>query len=350
MKPTRIVVDSTSRILYSAFYIKGLYEVFGRENVSFGRKYFKDLKREKEQYSFEHFFAFVSICEKKTTRFVIDFCDPPDISREAYDWCDVYAKINYNKDTCNLYKNKLIVIPPSFGIKIWNFRQTFVYCIKNILSSPFSLPTKSNTFLKDYYQQYKREPLENYLLNPVMKSENENPYIFMIGTLWNENDYAESTNEERKNFMEACRKIDNCKFEGGFYAIPNHLKYEEFKNFIFSTPYSTAEYINKTKLSDIVFNTPAVHNCHGWKLPEFLAMGKPIISTKLSNELPINLSHGNNIHIAASKDEIQSSIKTILDDHKYKELLSKNAKDYFLKYMTPSVVINRVIGEATKTK
>ena len=345
MKPTRIVIDSTSRILYSAFYIKGLSDVFGRTNVSFGRKYFKELDRRKEEYSFEHFFAFVLISEEKITRFVIDYCDPPDISRQAYDWCDIYAKINYNKEVTDL--NKLIVIPPAFGIKIWNLRQTLFYCLRNILTSSFALPTHRSTFIKDYYQQYKREPIESYLNDITEKSENKNAYIFMIGTLWNESDYAENTNNERKKFIEACRKTDNCKFEGGFYATPNHLKFEEFKSFVFSRPYSTSEYIKKTKLSNIVFNTPAVHNCHGWKLAEFLAMGKPIISTKLSYELPIDLTHGKNIHFVENADEIESSIKSIIDDQNYKNLLSKNAKTYFLQYMTPTAIIRSITENAT---
>ena len=40
------------------------------------------------------------------------------------------------------------------------------------------------------------------------------------------------------------------------------------------------EWISKTKQSAIVFNTPAFWSCHGWKLGEYLAMGKCIISVR----------------------------------------------------------------------
>ena len=65
MKSERIIIDASSRILYSSYYIKGLYEVFGKKNVSFGRKHFKNLTRKKKLYSFQHFFAFVRIALQK---------------------------------------------------------------------------------------------------------------------------------------------------------------------------------------------------------------------------------------------------------------------------------------------
>lgn len=345
MKTAKIVIDSTSRILYSSFYIKGLYDVFGKENVSFGRKQFKQLYRTKEQFSYQHFFAFIVVIDNNTTRYVIDFCDPIDINSDAYDWCDVYAKINNDEVINQHYNAKMVLIPPSFGIKIWNFRQTVFHFLTNWVTSVFSLPTTTVTFLKDYYQQYKRASIEIYLMDTNEKSENVNPYIFMIGTLWKESDFAENTNEARKKFIQACKKIDHCTFEGGFFALPNHLNYQKFKEFTFSKSYSIFNYIKKTKRSEVVFNTPAVHNCHGWKLAEFLAMGKPIISKKLSHELPVNLMHNKNIHFISDDKEIENAIRTILENQNYKQLLATNAKNYFLEYMTPEAVIISVLNK-----
>ena len=92
-----VLIDASSRILYASYYIQGLYEVFGKKNVSFSSRYFKDLKRDSIEYSFEHYFTFVLIdAEKNLKKIVIDFCDPPDINSTAYKWCDAYAKINLN--------------------------------------------------------------------------------------------------------------------------------------------------------------------------------------------------------------------------------------------------------------
>ena len=92
--------------------------------------------------------------------------------------------------------------------------------------------------------------------------------------------------------------------------------------------YPISEYIKKTKLSTIVFNTPSVHNCHGWKLGEYLAMGKAIISTPLSNNLPEDLVHGKNIHFVSNMSELKIAINFLLDNSSYRMILEQGAKEY----------------------
>ena len=147
----------------------------------------------------------------------------------------------------------------------------------------------------------------------------------------------------RKKFIETCQNGD-YDFEGGFLARKDHPQYEEFKHLCFLKPYSAADYLNKTKQSAIVFNTPTVHNCHGWKLGEFLAMGKAIISTPLSNRLPEDLVHGKNIHFISTIDEIESAIHLLLNDHAYRRKLEQGAKTYYEQYCHPQKVIQRILN------
>lgn len=112
---------------------------------------------------------------------------------------------------------------------------------------------------------------------------------------------------------------------------------------IFSKRYTIKSYIKKTKLSEIVFNTPAVLNCHGWKLGEYLAMNKAIISTPLLNELPENLVHGENIHIISNVKELEFAINLLLKDKDYRKLLEAGAKKYYLKYVSPQSVIKNIL-------
>jgi hypothetical protein len=42
---TRVIIDASSRIVFSSFYIQGLYDVLGKSNVSFSSRRFKDLGR-----------------------------------------------------------------------------------------------------------------------------------------------------------------------------------------------------------------------------------------------------------------------------------------------------------------
>lgn len=58
---TKIFIDPRNNIYYSSFYIQGLYTVFGRKNVSFGTKYFTDLKRREAPHAYDNNMAFVMI-------------------------------------------------------------------------------------------------------------------------------------------------------------------------------------------------------------------------------------------------------------------------------------------------
>jgi hypothetical protein len=101
--------------------------------------------------------------------------------------------------------------------------------------------------------------------------------------------------------------------------------------------------MKKTKLSAIVFNTPAVHSNHGWKLGEYLAMGKAIISVPLSNNLPKELVHGKNIHFISNVNNMKVEIDFMLEKSNYRITLENGAKEYFLKFATPQKVIENIL-------
>lgn len=342
----KVFIDPTSGIWYSSFYIKGLYDVFGEKNVSFSSEYFGELKRKEESHSFDHYMAFVVISlDNIISKYIIDFRDKPSVKESAYFWCDKYAKINFNLNlTDKRYHDKIISIPPGFGIKIWNFWETAFYCFSNLMKCRLSPIVTFVNYFNDYRHQYKRPALSDLVsFTGTQTNLNFRPYVFMAGTLWEQMNCIEGTNLLRKTFIEVCKTLD-CDFEGGFFASPDHPQFIEFKEFIFNKRFSIPSYFRKTKLSAFVFNTPAVYNCHGWKLGEYLAMGKAIVSTPISNQLPEVLTHGKNIHIVSTADQLKQALKLLLkDDDSYRKMLEDGARDYYEKYCSPEKVIENLV-------
>ena len=344
---TRVLIDPTSRILYSSFYIKGLCDVFGKQNVSFSSQYFRDLKREQESHSYDHYMAFVVISPTNDiTKYIIDFRDKPSVKERAYCWCDRYAKINFNLDlTDERFHDKVISIPPGFGIRIWNIWETAYFCLSNYFHCRLSPLVSLKHHLGDYLAQYKRPTLAD--VTSIADSETnicDKPYVFMIGTLWPHRNCIEGTNLHRRMFIDVCQSL-NCRFEGGFLASVDHPQYGEFRDAVLSKPYSVDSYVRKTKLSTVVFNTPSVHDCHGWKLGEYLAMGKAIVSTPLSNQLPEDLVHGKNVHIVSDMNELKGAIELLLRDESYRKRLEDGARAYFAKYVIPARVIENILRD-----
>lgn len=160
----QIVIDPSSRILYASYYIQGLYEVFGKKQVKFSSRPFQTLQRSKDDFSFEHFFAFVIVKPNgRKIQIVVDFCDPPDIHPQAYAWCDTYAKINFNElETPAEFLVKIRHISPGFGIKIWNLRKLFFTVFQNYFKSKARSLVTVKRFFKDYKSQYERRKIEDY--------------------------------------------------------------------------------------------------------------------------------------------------------------------------------------------
>lgn len=339
----KIYIDPHVKILYASFYIHGLYEVFGRRNVTFSAKYFKTLNRKDEPYSFDHYMSFVIVRSNEVvSKIVIDFHDSFTVKLLAYDWCDSYAKINFNfLKTRKAFHSKIIPIPPGFGIRIWNLSETLYHGFLNLFKCEFKPTVSIFEFLGSYYSQYKRALIRNYErdINMSISEEALKPYVYLMGTLWE--DHGMDANSYRQEFIKCCREA-NCDFEGGLVANPNHKYYLKFKDFIFKERVTIREYIGRTMKSWIVFNSPVVYNCHGWKLAEYLAMGKAVISIALYNHLPVGLIHKSNIHFINKPSEIKTALKLLLINANYRKSLEEGAVEYFSEYASPSAVVSAI--------
>lgn len=341
----KVYIDPASNIIYSSYYIKGLYELFGRTNVNFSAKYFDGLNKRNDAYSYDAYMALVIIHDGLKRKVIIDFGDDYPIRVNAYQWCDIYAKINYDQPrTEPRFKEKIHSIPPSFGIKIWNSVEALSFSFFNLIKLKFRSQLPFLSYLRSYLSQYKQLTLEEFTVKNFADHPDDNN-VFFVSSLWPHANCLTGTNVYRKLFIESCLK-NQVSFEGGFWVTDvNHPQFQEFKELIFTKRYPLPEYVQKTQKSALVFNTPAVHNCHGWKLGQFLAMNKAIISTPFQNNLPVELTHGENIHFVNNEKDLDDAVNKILQDKDYRKKLEEGAQEYFLKYATPKAVIRSIIQQ-----
>lgn len=324
----RVYIDSSCDILYSSYYIHGLYSIYGRKNVKYKSRYFRSFKHD------NHFFAFIITDDKRTQKIVIDFTDSSIINEAALLWADVYGKINY--DTNINDSDKIVAIGPSFGIQIYNLFDTLTHAILNLIRAYNRIPNKRK-FLSDYKAQYKRPKYSDYFSKPSQAN-----YIFFMTSLWKQ---EPETNKFRANYIKSCRSNSRVNFEGGF-APRTKNDISGFEDLTAKGRVTMAYYLEKIKKSALVFNTPAVKNCHGWKLAEYLCLGKAILTTPLSRKLPKLFQDGKDVIFTnGSNDDITTKVNTIISDSELRQTLETQAKQYFESYLAPQVVINRLINK-----
>jgi len=236
-----------------------------------------------------------------------------------------------NLDSTISTDSKIVPIGPSFGIQIYSFIETLWYAFTNLLKS-YARFSNVRKFLSDYKAQYKRPKLSDY----SFKKPKEN-YIFFMASLWKQETIA---NTFRANFIKSCIANQYIEFEGGF-APRTKNDIQGFEDLTTISRIKIKDYLNKTAQSVVVFNTPpTVKDCHGWKLAEYLCLGKAIISTPLKRQMPEALE--DNIHILftnGNEADITEKTNEIVLNFPLKQKLEANAKAYFDTYLTPKQVI-----------
>ncbi|MBC7523097.1 MAG: hypothetical protein H7239_01450 [Flavobacterium sp.] len=350
MKIIKVIMDAGCNMHYAAFYIDGIRKKYEKKTVfSFNEfQQFVDKNR---------CFLFKIITEKATFNVVIDFHDPRDIDSDMLLWSDVYAKINFHKQISKdfllksldgnlelLNENfpKIISIAPSFGIRVFNLSETLQHLFFILRNQKTKVAQEFKKVILDNLRMYiKRVPISNYFYVASSKKQ-----IFMMASIWHKT--TSFVNLARANFIRACQANPNIKFEGGFVAIGYECDYipdlEKLKTG--TKKMNLLTYICKTQQSLLVFNTPSVEYCHGWKIGEYLCLGKAIISTALSNELPFPLEHGKNIHfVENNEDDIQKAIQYFIDNPAYVQQLEHGALQYWEQYCKPDKVIELIVAK-----
>ena len=315
--------------LYYSFYLQGIAEALPSAVVRFTRADFP---------AFHHHCLALRVREGSSQkRLYISAGDGAGFAENALQWCDACAKVNVDWASAPREgRGKILAAGPSFGVRRWGFPsaawralQTFCACAGRV--------TSTREHFANYYRQRRyRLPVEQYA-----PGRPEEDYVFFASSLWKR---EAETNAFRARFIEACRAQSALRFEGGFSA---RADMPEFSSHFFHQRYTLREYLERTQRSLAAFNTPAVKGCHGWKLAEFLALGKAVISTPLTRALPAPLTHREHLHIVdGSAQSIREALEEIRQNPAYRRRLEVNARQYYEDYLRPAQVIRRLLKHA----
>ncbi len=330
-----VVIDPRMNFLYGGFYLQALWERFGKSNVRFDMDSFKDFP----DVGWAMPFVLKDGKNTRERKFVVDGNDSWKVYEDLYNWCNVYGEVNWNAEKDGgIHAAKMVSLVPSFGIQVGTSAWYAWNALRNLIRIKHATPLSraaERRFLGIYKRSWQRCGLERYT-KPMDVEDN---YVFFCSTLWYSDEWNktdEGVNLRRANFVRACKEIEELRFEGGLVSQGRGRSSEELFSDCLATGIKMSEWIEKTKRSAVVFNTPAFWGCHGWKLGEYLAMGKAIISTPLSNDLPSPLHHGKEIHIVEEdQDAIRDAVAYINKHPDYRIQLEQGARNYWNEWGSP---------------
>lgn len=328
----QISIYPAFNIFYYGFYLKGILSCVSSRNV---------------KYTVNNFPRFSHRCfafqvHPIDIKYYIDAEDSDEFDEQGLLWCDIYGKVNINPQNIpEAFEKKIIALGPNFGVRVWGFLKTAIHAIRTC-----SLCRNNTINIQSHFYEYWRQFNERLALNEYKHQMSDPSYIFFLSSIWAPEDEC---NQYRATFIQIASQFKSLLFEGGF-APPTRNDVLGIEQYTIRRRYSLNEYLSKLKVSAIAFNTPAVLNCHGWKLGEYLALGKAVISTPLTRVLPEPLVHGKHIHyVDGSPDSIYEAIYLICNDDDYRQKLENNAKEYFLQHLQPHCVIEKILRFSVDT-
>lgn len=326
----KVIIDPEDDILYMSFYLKGLQELYGHGRIEYRRHAFDELPPEAR---FTHTVRFILRNGTMERRYVIDTTDPCSVDQTLYQWCDVYGSVNANfAQTPTELHGKLVALCPSFAIRQVGTIRALLQATRNVVTTHGNCHKQ----LGRWKRLLQRPTLEDYV--PCDSREN---YLFHLSTLWQSDEWNrndEGVNFRRAEFIRACRELaPQVAFEGGLVSSRTDDKAMQFSD-CFCQHYPSDQSLELTRQSILVFNTPAYWNCHGWKLGEYMALGKAVLSTPLSNDLPAPLIHGKHLHIVKNptRETLKENILQLIGDDTYRHNLECNLRQYWETYGTPT--------------
>lgn len=163
--------------------------------------------------------------------------------------------------------------------------------------------------------------------------------MFFLATYWHQHPEA---NIERQTIWEAIVADGRWHTTGGFVGAPDTVP-DALRN---NGRLRVLDYLEETRRSLAAINTPAVHGCLGWKLGEFLALGKAIVTLPIAQVMPGPFDPERHVAVVDGPDDVIDTLARLCRDHVERRRLETEARQYFLEDLTPDAAMARVVSVA----
>ena len=227
-------------------------------------------------------------------------------------WADVVARVNVEAGA-----RDVLPLGPLFGLRIWPLPRGYARVAELVRGGAH--PRKALQYVR--FQGIARVGIDEYV-----PGASDPAYVFGRSRNWVGQHGA--VREPRMRFAEALRGLP---LEVDVSVSDERL--------------GLHEYLARTRRSALAFSNPAAHGCLGWKLGEFLALGKAIVSLPIRGELPAPLRHGEHVHFV--EDDVGAmvdAVTLITNDDEYRRRLETGARRWYEANMAPERVGARLLA------
>lgn len=158
---------------------------------------------------------------------------------------------------------------------------------------------------------------------------------------------AEELNQRRASLIRAMRSTLPGHFCGGMY-FPQGLR-QEFVDCLSNLPSAKNLYVELVKRASVVISTQGFGGSAPWKLCEYLALGKCIVTEHLPFPLPTPFIAGKEVISFADNTECAQLAADLLKNPGRRQTMERAARQYYTSHVSPIATARRYIETALAT-
>lgn len=104
-------------------------------------------------------------------------------------------------------------------------------------------------------------------------------------------------------------------------------------------------YLRLVKSVPICVTTTGLHGSNGWKLGEYVACARAIVTEPLIHQVPGNFQAGSNYLRFVSPEDCVEQCRKLLDDAALRDRMMRRNREYYMSYLRPDVLLRNALSK-----
>jgi hypothetical protein len=180
--------------------------------------------------------------------------------------------------------------------------------------------------------------------------------VLFMTRLWNPDDDPDRSTEKKESFKQINENRVGCvrllrnalgsDFHGGVMDSPQARKL--CPDVIVANPKDVAkwQYLELVRQHPICITTTGLHGSTGWRMGEYVAMSRAIISERLENHIPGSFHEGTHYLPFSNVRECETLVGRIFDDMNRRFALMTACNQYYRDYLRPEKIVWQALQQS----
>ena len=286
------------------------------------------------------------ICFDVADQFIIN-------AHERLRICDIYIKRSYYQPYINTLEKdlgkKIIPYGLHYSCRLKKEKGKILRCLIYLKSlNKFSKKSLSKECIKTFISR--SYLAEDYEVMPYLNVENK---ILFQSRLWADKfknrqkisgmtfETVHEIDETRIQTVKALKKAFGKRFLGGL--IPTGYAINKYPDCVSNLKTSKRGFLALVRECMIAVTTSGLHGSTGWKLPEYIAASRCIVTEQILYELPVELEKNRNILIFKTPEQCVQACDKLLSDRVLSERMRVKNYQYYKDNVHPGALIENCL-------